>query len=208
MVEAAKQSAKAAELMLNAERPYVFVENQKVGMYLRISFDSLASISEVKPTPDVSAEPLKYKGVDRANTADVRLDFNLRNRGKGVAVLRSVRIRMLIGRGLMTNEEASLRTIGRCDASIRKGISVIGNNESAECFAIGLSLPLDTLGAVTEWTSSLRFAMLVSYSDVYGRRFSAPFPFEYRGPVPNVIGSVSLPPMLVRAFNKRHRRYE
>jgi hypothetical protein len=208
--KAAIESAKAAELALYAERPYLFVENQKIGIYLRLT-PSLAAPPRIAPTPEISANPLRYKGQDKSDASDIRLEFNLRNRGKGVAEIRAVYVRMLLGRGLIINQDRKLTTIGRTDADIKLGLSIIGPNEIAECSASGLSfsLPLDTVSQLAHWELSLRFVILVGYLDVYGRRFSRAFPFEYRAPQTLNIGGIGLKlgPILLPAYKASRRRY-
>jgi hypothetical protein len=201
MVEATKQSARATELALNAERPYVFIEKQNPAMYLRIT-----SLMREGPPINVAREPLKYKGADESDTADISLTFELRNRGKGVAVVKTVLARMLLGAGLFENENLALRTIGRSDGIVRGGISVIGSGESAECSVIGLSLPLDMVAQIIDLKISLYFAIVVRYGDVYGRNFTPGFRFEYRAPAPIPNSSATLGPYLLRARKiRRHR---
>ena len=199
--EAAKQSARAAELVLNAERPYVFLEGQQIAVTLCLSgFGNMLKY----PAPiDVSADPLAHKGLDPRDAANLHLEFDLRNRGKGVAVIRNVRIRMLVGRGLEENG-ARLWTAGRCDAQY--GLTVLGLGDTAHAFSSGLQLTLDLLANVKAREASLRFVVLVSYEDVYKRRYSTTFPFEYRAPVPTLIDEKLLSgPLLLPAFKVRRR---
>jgi hypothetical protein len=206
--EAAKQSARAAELLLNAERPYLFVENRTIGMYLRM----MASIAAPIPNaPSVAEEPRKYLEVDKSGKADVQLTFDLRNYGKGPAVVRNIRLRMLLGRGLDENKYFRLVTIGREEGIIRGGRNLIGPGEVAQCSVSGLTLSLETLSEIKDWELSLRFATLVAYTDVYDRRFTQGFPLQYRAPmnatIPGLPSLPSLGPELLPAFRVRRRRY-
>lgn len=205
MVEVAKESARAAELALNAERPYVFLEGQQIAVTLCLS--GFANMLKHPVPIDVSADPLAYKGVDPRDAAECQLYFELRNRGKGVAVIRNVHIRMLIGKGLEENG-ARLWTAGRCDGHIRLGVKVLGLGETAHVSSSGLQLNLDQLGIIKAWGASLQFVVLVSYDDVYRRHYSTTFPFEYRPPVPDVIRQgLFSGPLLVPAFKRLRRRY-
>jgi hypothetical protein len=179
--EAAKQSAKAAELVLNTERPYVFLEGQQIAVTLCLS--GFANMLEHPVPIDVSADPLAHKGVDPRDAANLHLEFDLRNRGKGVAVIRNVYIRMLVGKGLDKETNVRLWTAGRCDGEIGYGVKVLGLGDTARAFSSGLQLNLDLLGSIKAWGASLGFVVLVSYEDVYKRRYSTTFPFEYRAPV-------------------------
>jgi hypothetical protein len=205
MVEVAKESARAAELALNAERPYVFLEGQQIAVTLCLS--GFANLLKHPIPIDVSTDPLAHKGIDPRDAAELQLFFDLRNRGKGVAVIRNVHIRMLIGRGLEENG-APLWTAGRCDGDIQMGVKVLGLGETARVSSSGLRLNLDQLGIIKALEASLRFVVLVSYEDVYKRRYTTTFPFEYRAPVTRFgTGELLMGPYLLPALKVRRRRY-
>lgn len=189
----ARQSVELTTLALNAERPYLFVEEQEIGMSLPMP-TTLAARSMAE---NIAIEPLRYAVAGSSNIANVTLRFMLRNRGKGISVVRRIRVRMLLGRGALKNTDLKLAAIGTTDGNVRA--NVIGGGEKAEGFCLGLRLPLQTLDEVRQFNLSLRFVIVVSHADVFGRPFVTTRAFEYRPPIRSTVfaGSPDYPSMLL-----------
>ncbi len=189
----ARQSVELTTLALNAERPYLFVEEQEIGMSLPMP-TTLAARSMAE---NIAIEPLRYAVAGSSNIANVTLRFTLRNRGKGISVVRRIRVRMLLGRGALKNTDLKLAAIGTTDGNVRA--NVIGGGEKAEGFCLGLRLPLQTLDEVRQFNLSLRFVIVVSHADVFGRPFVTTRAFEYRPPIRSTVfaGSPDYPSMLL-----------
>jgi len=189
----ARQSVELTTLALNAERPYLFVEEQEIGMSLPMP-TTLAARSMAE---NIAIEPLRYAVAGSSNIANVTLRFMLCNRGKGISVVRRIRVRMLLGRGALKNTDLKLAAIGTTDGNVRA--NVIGGGEKAEGFCLGLRLPLQTLDEVRQFNLSLRFVIVVSHADVFGRPFVTTRAFEYRPPIRSTVfaGSPDYPSMLL-----------
>jgi len=198
----ARQSVELTTLALNAERPYLFVEQQEIEM----SIPMLTTLSARVMGENIALEPLKYAVAGSSNVANIVLTFMLHNRGKGIGVVRRIRVRMLLGRGACEKTASKLTTINTAEGNIRTPI--IGGGEKTECFCFGLRLPLQTLDEVRQFNRSLRFVIAVCHTDVFKRKFVTTFPLEYRPPVRSAAftGSPDYPSMLLPVLKVRHSR--
>ncbi len=198
----ARQSIEVTTLALNAERPYLFVEEQEIEMSLPLP----TTLAARTMGENIALEPLRYAGAGSSNVANIMLRFMLRNRGKGIGIVRRIRVRMLLGRGAVKNTDSKLTTVSTADGSTRA--TVIGGGEQAECFCFGLRLPLQTLDEVRQFNLSLRFVIVVSHADVFRRPLVTTFPFEYRPPIrsPHFDGSPDYPSMLLPVLKVRRSR--
>jgi len=188
----ARQSIELTTLALNAERPHVFIEEQEIEMSVPLP----TTLAARTMAENIALEPLRY-AVDGVDVANVTLRFMLHNRGKGIAVIRRIRTRMLLGRGALGNADLKLTAIGTMDGNVRA--NVIGGGDKAEGFCFGLRIPLHALDEVRQFNLSLRFVIVVSHVDIFGRPFVASSAFEYRPPIRSAVfnGSADYPSMLL-----------
>ncbi|MBI4258399.1 MAG: hypothetical protein HY619_05545 [Thaumarchaeota archaeon] len=195
--KATKVASEVARLALNIERPYIFAESQILhaskGMHL-------ASM----------AEPF---GIDHSKM-DIRISFQLRNRGKGVAVIDGVRLRGRISPGLLTVILSNrIFTTNVSIESVQLPIQqeIIGPGESSPYSGTFL-LPVEAWEKILSQENQIFILGVVRYKDVFGRQFYETFRFGYQPPVegPPIPGGqdfamASLPGFLYTSRKKRKR---
>lgn len=166
---AAESSAAAARLALNAERPYVFVENQHLMLFWWKGSVSIQPATEQDEIP---------------THVEISFGFNLRNRGKGVAILKDVRLR-LIDSAKISLDTGSPKVVGRSRVILRYGFfiqhGIIGANETSEepFVTFGIKLPIDQWYAMNAGPQTPIIILRVAYQDVYGRTHHTTPVFRY-----------------------------
>ena len=143
--EAAKQSAQIARLALDVERPYIFIESHNIstrnikGGSGRESAALLLTTNEVEEEAD-------------ANYKQISLSFGLRNRGRGVAIIQAVKLRLIempSFRRLGTTGLAGMVPVqqGKFGIVARQTLittqSVIGSGEVSFYETFGMAIPID-----------------------------------------------------------------
>ena len=168
MVKAADQSARAADLALNVERPYIFIESQRLSFYWGKGGGYLGSVIGLLTRDLVRQPDSTHIGMD--------FSFELRNRGKGVALVHDIRMRLvdapqgyLVG-GIPAPLNPSSKVMGRHLFFIAR--SIIGGGECSDRFeTYGLSLPVNNWDAMNAKGRVPTFVVRVTYADVYGREY-------------------------------------
>jgi hypothetical protein len=163
MAEAAKQSARAAELMLDSERPYVFVESQE----LRASKDI--------PLPAL----ITGREGNQESRMAVTVSFALHNRGKGIALVNSLAVRLILATSLLSKERQRPRRVQK-SRSGELDIRVIGPDKWHRHETFGLTVCLVDWQEIQVRSLRLLILGIVHYQDVFRRRFWTRFCFEYR----------------------------
>lgn len=164
--DAARQSARAAELALDAERPYVFIENPQMSA--------------------TDATPLKVFGVvvggEQPPQTTIEVSFDLHDRGKGVAVLRAIRTDLFVvpsPLSRLVQAEQSRNTpfrLGRArwtDFRVR----ILGAGESNRPYLPSFTIQKDVWERVLKGDFTFALVGLLSYRDVFRRRFTTTFCF-------------------------------
>ena len=174
-VEAANQSARAAELALNIERPYVFIEKQSLALRnLKLPSGIAGPFSLLAPE-SIESEAT-HKGLDPT--------FILRNRGKGIAIIRDVRLRvmkvpypaLLSGLPVSTGK---FEVIARYSYLIQQ--PVLGNGEMSDPYsALWLRVPIDVWREASKIAQrQIVLTIRVAYSDAAERPFFTIQRFNY-----------------------------
>ncbi|HUY20578.1 MAG TPA: hypothetical protein VMV15_15295 [Candidatus Binataceae bacterium] len=157
---AAEDSAKAANLALNVELPYVFLKSPK--MVIRAE-----SISYPYAIPSPTSNKLYFQ-----------ISYELRNHGKGVAIIDGVRARFHLAKtqwDTPTSEErAREKTIV---PEIRD--RVIGPADISLNFITGLYLTPETWHKILPHKLELTFLGYVRFHDVFDRPYRQDFCFRY-----------------------------
>jgi hypothetical protein len=194
----AEKSVSVQEMALDIERPYLFVEKQTIKMTLGPS--SLAGPIDIH---DVTNNPWDFKGSeDRYPFVD--FSFELRNRGKGVALVRNVRVRMVISDGLFNKTKRI--TIGRGEARFHQRIIGPGDHQSGSVYNWKSKLTIELLERITKLDFALTFILLIRYADVFKRQSTAILPFIYKPPMQKNDGSLLYPAFLTPA-PERYTKY-
>lgn len=182
--KAASASAKAAELALNAERPYAFLEKQDITIALRV-------------LPSIATLPCEWK-VDQ-QTSEIGINFCLRNRGKGVAIIDSVQAKMIVG-GLLTKDKPE--TIGRRTTDPR--MRFMGSGETTKCSIHGFLIANSVLSRIADLELGLTIFVSVRYSDVFRRSFTMFVPLDYNPPLKGPDGQLLHGPFLAQHRRSRY----
>ncbi len=173
-VDAAQKSAKAAHLALKVQRPYVYVENQRLEATEQID-DVLAAFS---PLPGLI-------GPNPPTQMSVMATFEVVNRGKGVAIINDLSYRARISRGplaILNREKMSqARNINKKSTEVFIRQEVI---DAGQKFVSSLEFKLSK----GEWSDiHFRYIRLcivigVRYSDVSGTPYPKTFRLLYEPP--------------------------
>jgi hypothetical protein len=170
---AAEKSAEAASLALNAERPYVFVE---------------------KPKLTKDTEPLSLAGTPipiEHRKIYLHATFRLRNRGKGVAILHTVQVRLLAINGGISRTHGRLRRSEIVDVGDYRGhvgTQVLGEGDLTDEVSIqSFALSPDQWDQVCNLSLWLLLIIHVRLGDVFRRIYPARFLFDYDPTPLNII---------------------
>jgi hypothetical protein len=164
LADANQRAAEAAQLTLNVERPYVFFKSPQ--MLTRAQPESIpigATIFSSHPTGD---------------TLRFELAYELKNHGKGVAIIDDVRARFhLVGTtwGAPTSEDRANRKTIILDFRDR----VLGPADSSRNFINDLSLARSTWLKILPHKLELILMGFVRFHDVFDRRYRQDFCFRY-----------------------------
>jgi hypothetical protein len=113
----------------------------------------------------------------------IDVGFDIRNRGKGVAVFDHVSIRMiLIEEPLSFRRPYKFIKAGFAQQFMRARI--IGSAESASCNSTGLRLSKDQWDRVKAMRLGIIVRVTVFFEDVFKRKFWSKFTFEFNPPTP------------------------
>ncbi len=193
--------------MLNADRPFITVEEQRMSMFpvsrdIRQFFAGIQRMVKAGGPTKVALDPLSFRG--QADRVGIQTWFKLRNRGKGVAFIDSLRLRMLLGNGLVTKRK--LRTIGIV-AAMPANDYILDPGVMAEYSLGGGEIALNTLIDMNSLNSSLVMVLLVRYRDIFRRSFIESFRFVYFPYVKRADGTTVQNPELRRAAPAKRSRY-
>lgn len=137
---AALQSAKATELALNAERPYVFVESQALNATQGSTITSLVE--------GFTSDSTKI---------DIGISFQLRNYGKGVTTIEGLRLQARIVPGwfdVVLSKRSFGRNISAKSIEVHIKKRIIGSGETSR-YSCGFSLPTSDWESVLSRTTRL-----------------------------------------------------
>jgi hypothetical protein len=174
MVKATKQSAHATELALNAERPFVFVEVLTVS-----AAEAMSYLITGEPAPSDAQ-------------VDITVALSLNNQGKGVAVVNSLKVSLIIATSkLLENRTKPVPLYKRRSEQFEYRIISTEQVRQHRAFCTRVS------AKIWEDVKRSRLRLLISgvfrYQDVFGRHFWTRYCFEYRPPTgPQTIGSTGL----------------
>jgi hypothetical protein len=168
LVRTSQETAKIAELALNVERPYVFIETQEL------------KIRETTGRGLFAATILTTPADAPATYAEVSVSFTLKNRGKGIAKITGVKLRLLVmprpvyhvgqSPSLLTAALVRLgrsKRVGRYNYGIQHPI--LGPNEPTEFGMIsGISVPIDKWKELME-RNIPAISIEIRYDDVFER---------------------------------------
>jgi hypothetical protein len=182
--KAAQQSAHAAELALNAERPYVFIESYNLKTSWFVDPGYRGGLAGITATTLLTR---RYASAPDATHVELNLGFVLRNRGKGVAIIEDVRMRFIdtpqtfFLRGVPVFS-GKPKVVGRYMFYIPQ--SILGGGETSEPIStLNFTLPAAKLRDMLTTPRSRVpiFLIRVAYTDVYGRSYSWPAELRYFG---------------------------
>jgi|SRR5579862_5324204 len=166
LVRTSQRTAKIAELALNVERPYVFIERQEY------------KVRETMGGGLFTAATLLTRDEGKPTHAEVSVSFDIKNRGKGIAKITEVKLRLLMMprityRRSQLDFMAALAKLGRSKRIGRYHYPVLhpilGANEETNYWMMsGISVPLD------RWKEMIKqkipvIAIEVRYDDVFER---------------------------------------
>jgi hypothetical protein len=166
-VKVGQQSVQISRLALLAERPYVFIESQQVNISPHYSFLSLADITP-KPTDDF----------------DFKLKCVFWNRGKGIARVRGIQIRVLISPFFRVPIEPAtqLEPIRCIEIKRDRRSRIIGPSANIEHSSIFQLQGRDRETTESQRMTSLIVVGIVSYEDVFHERYRTWFCLDYQPP--------------------------
>jgi hypothetical protein len=191
MVEATKQSAKAAALALNAERPYLFVENRNLRYIPKETF-----LSMVDPTV-------------KTQRTHVLFTFALHNFGKGVAVVNSVRVRLVVRSGPRVDVEplpVFPITIAK-DSANRPKTRIIGADKIGDQWAEDLDVPNAIWRDILESRLTLIIVAFIKYQDVFRRFYTTRFTATYIPPFKSPDPEIPIQDGILWPSTDRHNRF-
>lgn len=160
MTKATAEAAKAAALALNAEKPYVFVKSPQ--MIVR---------AEPAPYPDAIPSP---------NSTRLRFEisYELKNHGKGVAIIDGVRARFHLARTRSDKPTSEEQARGKTTIlEIRD--RVIGPADVSLNFIDSLDITPETWRKILPHQLELTLLGFVQFRDVFERRYRQDFCFRY-----------------------------
>lgn len=190
---ATKEYAKIAALALNAERPYVFVESQEL------------NATEASPLPRL----LGGTTAPQEPQMDIAVSFRLRNRGKGVAVIKDVRARLLITDGMYHPVGFRRKFVTAGKVSLRIAERVVGGGEGSEQIVARFTILKTDWEKITHLNLYLLVAGLAVYGDVFRRLYTTKFNSGFQPPPPLIITGTALPSLKGSLFvaGERHNRF-
>ena len=187
---ATEAATKVAALALNANRPFLFVQEPTIHFYgesksIRGFVKSIQALA-LGQKSDITKDPLSQSSIYK--NANAQIAFDIKNRGKGVAIIESTRVRLVIGEGLIKKPGRKLQTIGRTDVQLE--LDMLDEGQFAKYFVPSFQMSLGTLSNIVDFTDGLLVVVLVHYRDVFRRSFVEPFRFTYKPPIRNAQGIV------------------
>jgi hypothetical protein len=201
--EAAAKSARAAELALNAERPYVFVDSQQ----LAYSPQTPLSLGSFPLNLLVDANKPDTPPTEPPATMDIRVVFNVRNHGKGVALLKAVHTELILTRGIY---DKTPRKLTRASKDRSQGLQtrILRPSQTLLYHTFGLDVPIDTWNEIKKLSAGLWVIGCVNYQDVFRRSHISWFCFEYHPPV-DPVEAFGLPALsgLLMTGSEKYNRY-
>jgi hypothetical protein len=193
---AATKSARAAELALNVERPYVFVESQQLSFSPRQPVPPPPYLVTGVPPPE-SPQPSEM---------NIDVSFILRNYGKGVALLQAVHTELVLTRGMFGHLEKPIRASK--DRSQMLERRILGPSDYVLRQVFGLTLPVGTWNEIKARNLGLCVVGVVRYQDVFRRINRTWFCFDYWAPTAGV-EAFGLPAIEAQLWvgREKHNRY-
>jgi hypothetical protein len=173
--EAARQNAQIARLALDIERPYIFIESREV---------STRNVKGGGGKGGFAALLLTTNEVEEEADADykqISLSFGLRNRGRGVAIVQAVKLRLIetpTFRRLGTTGVAGMIPImqGKFGVVAREALittqSVVGSGEVSVYDTVGMAVPIADWRRLRD-NGLPAIVVCASYVDTTKRRFRA-----------------------------------
>jgi len=169
------QSLEIAQLALTAEKPYVFVESQKLRVFNArgIGAGYATSLLTRGTVPD-----------EEATYAEIDLSFTLRNRGKGIAKIEDVRMRLLSvpdpfqAAGLWMSKGGV--TVEARYSFLYNSQVIIGGEEESESYStFVLYIPIANWRAMNVAGRAPMVIVRAVYADVFERSYIVGQTFRY-----------------------------
>jgi hypothetical protein len=189
---AARDSAKAAELALYAERPYLLIKNARISEQTQLPLPTLLGGSNPP-----------------ADRRQLKVTFPIQNYGKGVGIIKSVEVRLYVGNGVFSQTPPVFeRLIRYCDERVRVERPVVGSNDHIPCETRQLYVNPSLLEEVERFLVSIVVVVRIRYRDVYGRPFSEVALYGYdRSRIPPLLQGESDLFEYLALIDKEHRKY-
>jgi hypothetical protein len=203
--EATKRYAEVAKLALRAERPFLFIEEQSVHSHpIAKSFNSLKELLTGKfERPDITRDTLSQK--DKYESAELQMSFVLFNRGRGIAIIDRIKIKTLLGHGMIKGGKEKMLTGGRFEVTV--AAQMLRPDRGAKFFAPSIEFSLDLFADIVELRKGLLILLLIQCHDVYRRPFTTIQPLAYHPPIRRRDGTIIEPENLVPQRHDRPRYF-
>lgn len=167
-VKAAEESARVAHLALSVERPYVFIEAPKMVVHAEpLTYPVLIANIGASVFGPAPVNPLRFE-----------ISYELRNRGKGIAIVDMVRARCHLSRTIWGGPTGDERRQGRTRlVGIRD--RVIGPMGVSRNCRQELYLGQDTWNKILPHTIELSLLGYVRFHDVFDNCYRQDFCYRY-----------------------------
>jgi hypothetical protein len=152
--------SRTLDLALKAERPYVLIESRQFAVVPALTPFSMA------PT----------------GWQHIIFTLDLHNFGKGVAIIKSGPIKLVLSLGMTDVDKTKLprlpQTVAR-DLEKRPKTHVIGPGQKGEPWSDGLDIPNETWNLITDYQLTLMVVGIIFYQDVFGRAYNTKYALVY-----------------------------